>query len=210
MAIPVLSNGHTPEADWIARKLFGRNQYLLEPTTGPFAGKIYHLGILVCRQIAGSSSWSDHAFGAGLDVGVKSAYRTKPFFDEVKAYIEDLADGVAEIRYILSWTTSHYDHLHLSVGPKPSGTPPCAGGPQGPIVQPWPLDNEEDFLMALTEAQQEQVLADAAQIRSFVHGLDKKLGAKDAGTKGSRAEAGETLGQKLLDIDAKLDTLLSR
>lgn len=94
-------------------------------------------GIVNCRRIAGSQTWSQHAWGNGLDIHASFAVMT-----ELASFLSDEADAgrlpIAQILFDSSvWTpregwrhavlsTPHTDHVHVSGAPMKEGTPPCA------------------------------------------------------------------------------------
>lgn len=94
-------------------------------------------GIVNCRRIAGSSSWSQHAWGNGLDIHASFAVMT-----DLAAFLAmEARDGRLPIAQILfdgkAWTpdqgwhpanlsSPHTDHIHVSGSPMQGGTPPCA------------------------------------------------------------------------------------
>ena len=107
--------------------------------------RLYHLGIYNRRFIAGTTTWSQHAWGNAMDIGVARAHRPA-LGDRLKAWIrtEDRA-GRLDIGLILWQVRSHYDHLHIEGSPKMYGTPPLPGG-----------ESEED-MSAFIEVEQENL-----------------------------------------------------
>ena len=110
-------------------------------------------GTMVCKQISGSSSWSQHAFGSaydhscyekndeGTDYAVRLARENRP--DDIqlpvwqiigskdgKVGVADNGDGDWIGDFAWSWggaDSSHEWHIHVSTGSgKKSGTPSCA------------------------------------------------------------------------------------
>lgn len=85
-----------------------------------------------CRKISGSSRWSEHAWGNGLDLTHRDyGYTTDPanqaFLDGVNEWLETHRDDLS-IRVLLWRKPSHYNHIHVDFWPRGHGTPPCAGG----------------------------------------------------------------------------------
>lgn len=94
-------------------------------------------GIVNCRKIAGSTSWSQHAWGNGLDIHASFEVMrdlSEWLADEAKAGKLDIAQILFNSRV---WTpsegwrtanlsTPHTDHIHVSGSPMKEGTPPCA------------------------------------------------------------------------------------
>jgi len=79
-------------------------------------------GICNCRYIAGTHTWSQHAWCNGLDV----------HFDRMSdcdEYVRQLKhDNVSRQAAQILWRIpDHFDHAHLSGAPMRSGRPPCAG-----------------------------------------------------------------------------------
>ena len=102
-----------------------------------FKGRLSSFGICSCRPIAGTSSWSQHAYCNAEDVHGSAAV-----MEEVWDYT--IAHGVrlrvAHVIYARRiWqpgggvsyyggTNPHYDHDHVDFLPQGSGLPACAGG----------------------------------------------------------------------------------
>jgi hypothetical protein len=89
-------------------------------------------GVWNCRKISGSSTWSQHAWGAALDLhhvgyGYSSSQQHQAFLDQVAAFIAKYRQQMS-VRTALWRTSGHYDHIHLDFWPRGYGTPPCAGG----------------------------------------------------------------------------------
>lgn len=91
---------------------------------------------VVCRTIAGTTSWSQHAWGNALDIfgppdALERIYRGLAA-DRARYDVRTLC-----YRGRGGCTTPHDDHVHVDFNPKGTGTPPCAGGsdslPDDPI-----------------------------------------------------------------------------
>jgi hypothetical protein len=79
-------------------------------------------GVTNCRPIAGSTTWSQHAWSNALDI-----HGATTLLDKVYAWL--IAHRYElQIRVILWRVKDHYDHIHVDPWPKGIGTPPCAGG----------------------------------------------------------------------------------
>ena len=140
----------TPRAMFVVRKV-----EVAPPVTTPTVGtdplKEIHLayfeefpeheswGIFNCRPIAGSSSWSQHAWGNAEDFshdGVAAAEAERWFnANRTKLPIAELigrgkiwtkARASEGFRALSSSANQHHDHWHVSAEPLGSGTPPCA------------------------------------------------------------------------------------
>lgn len=88
------------------------------------------LGIVVCKRISGSSSWSQHAYGNGADFGGPGPWGSAEnirLLDKVVNYLEDL-DPILPISQIgwRNWANHYPGHVHISGAPLQSGTPACA------------------------------------------------------------------------------------
>ncbi len=80
------------------------------------------VGVTNCRKIAGSSTWSQHAWSNAADIYV-SDYRLG---DKI---VKDIREKFgSHIKVVLWWTRNHYDHIHVDMWPTGIYTPPCAGG----------------------------------------------------------------------------------
>ena len=114
------------------------------------ARDIDHAGVFACRKIAGSSRWSDHSWGAAVDLFPKPPSADD---DQQRRWIMHTVVMQAtrrtianrgrklDIRYVIDhdagwqWTPAEGyraytgatgDHVHVSDGPAPVGVPPCA------------------------------------------------------------------------------------
>jgi hypothetical protein len=103
---------------------------LLDAVWAEFPGEWQNWGIHVCRKIAGSSSWSQHSWDDAVDIGVGS---DKAAGDDINRWLaanEKRFGGYCERLWWLSnsgdATTEHRDHIHISLAPCHTGTPPCA------------------------------------------------------------------------------------
>lgn len=91
-----------------------------------------------CRRIAGSWTYSQHAWGNALDIFPIS----KAEGDRIYAWYRDNRN----VRTALWWRKDHYDHIHLDFWPYGIYTPPCARGRlqvkhfNGVINQSWTPD----------------------------------------------------------------------
>lgn len=88
--------------------------------------RVVSMGIFNCRHIAGSLSWSQHAWSNGLDFVV----RNSTGHNDIEA-MDHIVAACREEPYIAQvlWrgVPNHYPgHAHLSGEPMRSGTPPCA------------------------------------------------------------------------------------
>jgi hypothetical protein len=81
-------------------------------------------GVFNRRKIAGSDSWSQHAYGNAIDLYDTQGGHNRIYLDKVAAWLK--AQG--ETRLVLWQVTAHYDHIHYEPNPKYSGTPPLAPG----------------------------------------------------------------------------------
>lgn len=115
-------------------------------------------GVYNRRKIAGTNTWSQHAWANAWDIGPPKGepYYNAPTLDDVARHMRDLRSrGVlvngAQIGTILWRVRNHYDHIHIERAPKQRGTPPlnppvtdylgdsmlCESGDKGPVVQAW-------------------------------------------------------------------------
>lgn len=95
--------------------------------------KAVNLGIYNCRKIKDSSSWSQHAWANGLDIGANG---NSNYLNTIASDLLGKARGgklpIAQILWqktnLLSGGSvyDHTDHIHISGDPMYSGTPPCA------------------------------------------------------------------------------------
>jgi hypothetical protein len=111
---------------------------------------IDHAGVFACRKIAGSSEWSDHSWGAAVDLFPKAPASNddldrRHIFHTViyqathrttanrgrKLVVRYAIDHDARLIWtpeagIHAYTGTTGDHVHVSDGKAPTGTPPCA------------------------------------------------------------------------------------
>jgi hypothetical protein len=88
-----------------------------------------NLGTFNCRKIAGSTSWSQHAWADAWDVASPTSAKTlhpDPYLDAVVAHLK-LRHDPLEITRILYRVANHFSHAHVDVDPDRGGKPPCAG-----------------------------------------------------------------------------------
>lgn len=112
------------------------------------ARKIDHAGVFACRSIAGSSAWSDHSWGAAVDLFPKGSKDAATRREIAHAIVYQATHRTKanrfrrlRVRYVIDhdgramWTRSEGwhgytgsagDHVHCSNGRAPNGTPPCA------------------------------------------------------------------------------------
>lgn len=82
------------------------------------------LGVWNCRKIAGSTKWSEHAWGDALDF-------THPGYPESLMPVKRALmarKGRFDITRVIGPdnNSAHHNHLHIDVDPDHFGTPPCA------------------------------------------------------------------------------------
>jgi len=77
-------------------------------------------GVWNRRKIAGTNTWSQHAWGNAIDLYDSAGGHNKAYLDEVAAWLE----RQPETRLVLWQVKSHFDHIHYETNPKKSGTPP--------------------------------------------------------------------------------------
>jgi len=88
------------------------------------------MGFISRRNIAGTNTWSQHAYGNAVDVmtGANSSLR------QSVAMFSDVHRAVLSIAHLLAdpWFRSplgdHYNHVHADFNPQGTGTPPPGGG----------------------------------------------------------------------------------
>lgn len=73
------------------------------------------------RKIAGTQTWSQHAWGNATDL-----FGERALLDATAKYCRDNKTRL-RINNILWWQRDHYDHIHLDFIPKQTGTPPLPG-----------------------------------------------------------------------------------
>lgn len=105
------------------------------------ADVIQYAGVYSCRKIAGSSTWSDHAYGAASDLFTSERERVARAVvrQATKRTLANFGRKL-HVRYAIYddqvWTpdsgwhkyygTFHGTHVHVSVGRAPVGKPECA------------------------------------------------------------------------------------
>lgn len=94
--------------------------------------KVHSMGIFVCKQISGSSTWSQHSWANAVDMGGPGDWGSDvyvAYIDKVVNYINKLeAKHMVPVSQVL-WrgVANHYPgHVHFSGAPLMTGVPPCA------------------------------------------------------------------------------------
>lgn len=119
----------TPSIDKVWTAVFGNPEWKRK--------NVVSWGIVNCRNIAGSSTWSQHAWGNGLDIHASFEVMddlSKWLATEAKAGKLDIAQILFNQRawtpsqgwHAVNLSTPHTDHVHVSGAPMMEGTPPCA------------------------------------------------------------------------------------
>lgn len=94
---------------------------------------IHSLGVLVCKRISESSSWSQHAYGNAVDFGGPGGWGSDQSIRVLDALVDymDRADnalGTLAISQVgwRNWPNHYPGHVHFTAAPTRSGTPDCA------------------------------------------------------------------------------------
>jgi hypothetical protein len=94
-----------------------------------FPGYVVLVGQYNRRLIAGSSTWSQHAFANAddfhLSIGRSANAEEKAKGDEIAAWLRANALALG-IRTVLWWVKDHFDHIHVDYWPMGIGTPPLS------------------------------------------------------------------------------------
>lgn len=94
-----------------------------------FGGKITSWGICNCRKIAGSTSWSQHAWCNAWDIhgSVGTMSEVAHFLMANRDRLQ-LAAVLWQGRNLITGNSvdDHFDHVHTDPKPTKTGTPPCA------------------------------------------------------------------------------------
>jgi hypothetical protein len=111
-----------PDVDYpsVASNSTPRVKAFIKPVWDEFP-QLTSWGIYNCRRIAGSSSFSEHAWADAIDLHAPSM----AYGDQVYRWCMT-NKGRFDITRVLWRQASHYDHLHVDFDPDHSGTPPCA------------------------------------------------------------------------------------
>lgn len=147
-------------------------------------GVFYPLGIFNRRFIAGTTIWSQHAWGNAEDVGVAVGSRGAGGpGDQLAAWLRaERAAGRLPVGLILWRVRNHFGHLHIEGRPKMLGTPP-GGTTTGDI--------DMEALKALVTGLQQGLLAAGYTLPRF--GADGLWGDETAGAFAAMVEdAGRT------------------
>jgi hypothetical protein len=123
----------------------------------PAAAFVDHAGVYNCRRIAGSTAWSQHAWGNAVDLFPRGARRKRGYVDADEARrilareivrnakkrtkanrgrklkVSQVIDHDGRLiwtpeRGWRPYTGAPGNHVHVSGAPLRDGTPPCAGG----------------------------------------------------------------------------------
>ena len=96
------------------------------------------MGIYNRRHIAGTYTWSQHAWGNAVDITSPANRKPRVAENELHmAYLDEVYDWIRansqrlEVRVILWRRASHWNHIHVDFYPRQTGTPPVlTGDPQ--------------------------------------------------------------------------------
>lgn len=90
------------------------------------SGVFYPLGVYNRRKIAGTTTWSQHAWGNAEDIGVAVGSRGPGGpGDQLAAWLRaERRAGNLPVGLILWRVRNHFGHLHIEGVPKMTGTPP--------------------------------------------------------------------------------------
>lgn len=86
-----------------------------------YPGMWKNLGVYNRRYIAGTTTWSQHAWGNAIDLGVVSPTQMDTIVADLKL---KKASGELPVGTILWRVRNHYDHAHVEGSDKRTGTPP--------------------------------------------------------------------------------------
>lgn len=86
------------------------------------------LGVYNCRKIAGSSRWSQHAWGDAWDMTTPGAVKKGTPTPALRAMVKAVRDhaGQLHVTRVIFGDDAHQNHAHVDVDPERTGTPPCA------------------------------------------------------------------------------------
>jgi len=115
-------------------------------------------GVVVCKQIEGSSTWSQHSWGNAWDITGATAT-----LDRVAVFLRS-AEMRPVVAQVLWRIPDHYGHIHVSGRPMFSGVPPCAGG--APQQYPTPAERRLAPLPAAGELLTSESWAPSARVAS--------------------------------------------
>lgn len=111
------------------------------------SGRLRQWGVYNRRYIAGTRTWSQHAWGNAWDIGIPRLADG----DVVAAWlIAQRRAGTLPIGTILWRVPDHFDHIHVEGSPKQTGTPPK-------------LDKDESTMKELTANIQKALNAAGAK-----------------------------------------------
>ena len=108
----------------------------ISPNAARYAGVINSvfgnlpMGFVSRRNVAGTTSWSQHAFGNAVDVmtGANTGLRQAvSAFSDVHRELLSIAHLLAD-PWFKSPRGDHYNHVHADFNPQGTGTPPPGGG----------------------------------------------------------------------------------
>lgn len=113
---------HIVEVDFptISSNATARAKAIVVPLWTEFPS-LQYWGCYNCRHIAGSSSWSEHAWADAVDVHPPTMAYGDRVYHWLMAHKAEFG-----ITRVLWRVTGHFDHLHIDFDPDHSGTPPCA------------------------------------------------------------------------------------
>ncbi len=98
-----------------------------------WGSRVTSWGVRACRYIAGTTTWSQHAFDNAWDIHGPIA-----LLDVIAAFLRS-APMRPYVAQVLWRVPDHFDHIHVSGRPMFTGTPACAPG----VHQQYPTPAEQ-------------------------------------------------------------------
>lgn len=82
-------------------------------------------GVYNRRYIAGTKTWSQHAWGNAVDISNRAGTNRYNLLDTIHGWaLDQRVQGWLPIGTILWRVPAHFDHIHLEAKPKRTGNPP--------------------------------------------------------------------------------------
>jgi hypothetical protein len=111
------------------------------------SGRLRQWGVYNRRYIAGTRTWSQHAWGNAWDIGIPRMADGDVLYSWL---LQQRRVGALPIGTILWRVPDHFDHIHVEGTPKQTGTPPR-------------LDKDEESMKELTANIQKALNAAGAK-----------------------------------------------
>lgn len=100
-------------------------RYIWREVSDRWGNRVTSWGVFVCRNISGTSTPSQHAWGNAWDIHASTG-----LLDVIARFLR--SERMEPWVYQVLWRVAdHYDHIHVDGRPYQHGVPPCMGNGGG-------------------------------------------------------------------------------